>query len=24
VTIRSGETFRLEVNLPSDGVRRSP
>jgi serine/threonine-protein kinase len=24
VTIRSGETFRLEVNLSSDGVRRSP
>lgn len=24
VTIRSGETFRLVVDLPTDGVRRSP
>jgi len=24
VTIRSGETFRLVVDLPVDGVRRAP
>jgi len=24
VTIRAGETFRLEVDLPNDGVAKSP